>query len=207
MNLSPFFKKNEKSFYGGKEEAPKGRAQFSLVMWTLGHRLLWSTVSWEEFGVLGEKGTLFTAVVNMSNNYGWHSRWVIPLSCPSSVSNRTGLGNEFWHLWNDSEKGSNSRSLSLVPTACPRERRGDARRTHRKSWQGRKNKLAHRDSENRIVWGFSGNSNCSVGFLRSVVESLIEENEKNAWREGGWGKTSIFAWNKLEWVRQGSSEM
>lgn len=47
-----------------------------------------------------------------------------------------------------------------------------------KSSQGRKNKLAHRDSENTIVWGFSGNSNGSVGFPRSVVESLMGEDEK-----------------------------
>lgn len=64
------------------------------------------------------------------------------------------------------------------PVLSSPERRGEARRTHGTSSQVRKNKLAHWDSENTIIWGFSGNSNGSVGFLRSVVESLMGQNEK-----------------------------
>lgn len=85
------------------------------------------------------------------------------------------------------KKAATSGGLSFVLTACPlarpvprEERTGDAERTHWESSQRRRNRLAHRESDSTPVRGFSGRSTCSVGCLRSVVESATGKRERNA---------------------------
>lgn len=199
---------------GGREKPQREEPSSLLVMWMLGHRLLWSTVSWEEFGVLGEKGALFTAGVNMSNtHYGWQSLGdpaLLPLlSVKQDRTRQWVLAPLRWFRKSQQLKKPFIGSHCMSPGLFSAPQRGEERQE------------GHTGSHHRagrISWLIGTAKTQSFGVFLAIPTALW--GFWGVWWSHLWGKKRkmqgeretegnkhLFAWSKLGWGRRWNSEI